>query len=107
MIEMMERVTRYSQIVYNSSLNIVIKRLNLTTMMTTTISIHVDNALAESFLHASDDKKRQLELLLNLRLQELVSRSQRSVLNIADEIGEYAISQGMTAEILETLLNEK
>jgi hypothetical protein len=47
----------------------VIEQLNLTTMMTT-ISIHVDNTLADSFLHAPDDKKRQLELLLNLRLQE-------------------------------------
>jgi hypothetical protein len=29
------------------------------------------------------------------------------VLSIVDEMGEYAASQGMTAEILETLLNEK
>ncbi len=72
----------------------------------TTISIHVDNKLADSFLHASDDKKRQLELLLNLRLQELVMYPQQSLLSIIDEIGEYAASQGMTAEILEYLLDE-
>ncbi len=63
--------------------------------MMTTISIHVDDALAESFLHASDDRKHQL-----------VTHPQRFLLSIADEIGEYATSQGMSAEILELLLRD-
>jgi hypothetical protein len=73
----------------------------------TTISIEVDNELALSFFQASADEKRQLNFLLNLRLKELMLNSNRSLVEIMDEIGHHSEKQGMTPELLASLLNEK
>jgi len=73
----------------------------------TTISIEVDNEVARSFLQASVDEKRQFELLLNLRLKELMVNPNKPLAAIMDEMGSYAESQGMTPELLASLLNEK
>jgi len=73
----------------------------------TTISIEVDNEVARSFFQASVDEKRHLNFLLNLRLRELILNSNRSLIEIMDEIGQYAEMQGMTPELLASLLNEK
>lgn len=73
----------------------------------TTISIEVDNELARSFSEVSADKKRQLNFLLNLRLKELMLNSNRTLVEIMDEIGHYSETQGMTPELLKSLLNEE
>jgi hypothetical protein len=72
-----------------------------------TISIEVDNEVARSFFQASVDEKQHLNFLLNLRLKELMLNSNRSLTEIMDEIGCYSESQGMTPELLASLLNEK
>ncbi len=73
----------------------------------TSISIEVDNDIARNFFQASSDEKRKYQLLLNLRLKELICRPNKSLQEIMDEIGNYAKTQGMTEELLESLLNEK
>ena len=73
----------------------------------TTISIEVDRDIAQRFLNASDTEKDKLQLLLNLRLKELIVHPHRPLQNIMNEIGTYAQGQGMTEELLESLLNEK
>ncbi len=73
----------------------------------TTISIEVDNEVARSFFQASVDEKRHLNFLLNLRLKELMLNSNRSLVEIMDEIGQYSETQGMTPELLASLLNEE
>jgi len=70
----------------------------------TTISIEVDNEVARSFLQASVDEKRQFQLLLNLRLKELMVNPGRPLLEVMDEIGHYAETQGMTPEPLASSL---
>ena len=73
----------------------------------TTISIEVDKEVASTFSQASADEKRKFQLLLNLRLKELIFNPNRPLLEIMDEIGCYSEAQGMTPELLESLLNEK
>jgi len=73
----------------------------------TIISIEVDKDLARSFLQASVDEKRQLNFLLNLRLKELIAAPRKPLAAIMDEMGHYAESQGMTPELLASLLNEQ
>ncbi len=73
----------------------------------TTISIEVDKEVASTFFQASADEKRKFQLLLNLRLKELIFNPNRPLLEIMDEIGAYSEAQGMTPELLESLLNEK
>jgi len=55
-----------------------------------TISIEVDNEVASSFSQASNDEKRKFQFLLNLRLKELMNNSNRSLLEVIDDIGNYS-----------------
>jgi hypothetical protein len=67
----------------------------------------VDNELARSFFQVSADEKRQLNFLLNLRLKELMLNSNRPLMEIMDEMGHYSETQGMTPDLLASLLSEK
>jgi hypothetical protein len=73
----------------------------------TAIVIEVDEKVAQTFSQVSADKKYKLQLLLKLRLQELMSIPEHSLTDIMDEIGHYAEAQGMIPELLASLLNEK
>jgi hypothetical protein len=73
----------------------------------TTIAIEVDNEIAQTFFHASADEKRKLQFLLNLRLKEILFSPDNSLMEIMDKMGAYAEAQGMTPELLVSLLNEK
>jgi len=55
-----------------------------------TISIEVDNEVASSFSQASNDEKRKFQFLLNLRLKKLMNNSNRSLLEVIDDIGNYS-----------------
>ncbi len=73
----------------------------------TAIVIDVDEKVAQTFSEVSADKKYKLQLLLTLRLQELMSTPERSLMDIMDDIGHDSAVQGMTPELLASLLNEK
>lgn len=74
-------------------------------MTTATITIHVDPDAAKAFAGAPAEERRKLELLLNLRLQELTAPNGKSLKQVMDEIGAKAEARGLTPEILESLLN--
>jgi hypothetical protein len=76
-------------------------------MDTTTIQIEVDSDTALAFSGASASDQRKLRLLLRLRLRELTTGPKKPLNQIMDEIGNYAESQGMTPEVLESLLNDE
>ena len=76
-------------------------------MATATISIPVNEKTAKAFATASAEEKRKIELLLNLRLQDLSIGARRSLKAVMDEIGAQAEAAGLTPEILESLLQEK
>ena len=74
-------------------------------MTTETISIEVDAETARVFAAASAEERRKLQLLLGLRLRELTMAPARPLRQIMDEIGARAAAQGLTPELLESLLH--
>lgn len=76
-------------------------------MTTATISIEVPAEAARAFSEAPAEERRKLQLLLSLRLQELTAFPVRSLKAIMDEIGNRAEAQGLTPNILESMLREK
>lgn len=74
-------------------------------MTTATISIEVDVNSARAYSEASAEEKRKLQLLLALRLRELTTDFGRPLKDILDQIGARAEAQGLTPEILESLLD--
>jgi hypothetical protein len=76
-------------------------------MSTETISIVVDADAAQTFYEASPDERRKLELLLRLRLRELTLGRARPLRAIMDDIGAEAEGQGLTPELLESMLRDE
>ena len=72
----------------------------------TTITIPVDTDSATAFASASPEDRRKLEILLRLRLKELVSMKPRSLQTVMDEMGAEAEAKGLTPDILQELLRD-
>ncbi len=75
-------------------------------MSTATIAINVDSEAAKAFSDASEQDRRKMELLLDLRLRELTRRTARPLREVIQEVSHYAQSRGLTREILEEILND-
>ena len=73
--------------------------------MTDTITITVDPDLADAYRSASDQDRRKLDLLLNLRLRD-VMRTGESLHDAMAEITRNARVRGLTPQILEELLGD-
>lgn len=73
-------------------------------MSITTISIPLDNETARAYTQASAEDQKKLRLLLSLWLREFVI-SPRPLKVIMDELSDKAQAQGLTPEILESLLH--
>ena len=71
------------------------------------ITISVDADLAEIYHSASESERRKLDLIINLRLRDVLASSKKSLLTLMDEISREAQSNGMTPEILQSILDEK
>jgi hypothetical protein len=71
------------------------------------LTVPVNPETAQAFLALSDEDRRNMEILLGLYLKRLVFREPRSLLEIADEIGRQAEANGMTPEILQSILDEE
>lgn len=76
-------------------------------MATKTITIQVDAEAAKAFAAASPEEQRKIQLLLNLRLQDLTISRGKSLKTIIDEIGARAEARGLTPEILESILRDE
>ena len=76
-------------------------------METQTITIPVDPETARSFYEAPPEKRRQLELMLRLRLWELTHKPDRSLEQIMDDISKNAQAKGLTPDMLESMLREE
>jgi hypothetical protein len=72
----------------------------------TTITIPVDPDSAYAFASASPEERRKLEILLRLRLKELVSMNPRSLRAVMDEMGAEAEAKGLTPNVLQELLRD-
>lgn len=69
------------------------------------ITIPVDPETARAFEQASEEDRRKLQLLLSLRLRELTTSPPKSLESVINEIREKARAQGLTPELLDSLLN--
>jgi len=74
--------------------------------MTEQITISVDPDVANVYRLASDDDRRKLDLLVNLRLRD-ATRSNASLKDVMLEISHDAIQRGLTPEILKSILDEQ
>jgi hypothetical protein len=73
-------------------------------MMTVPLTIHVEPYMAEAFQAASEEDRRKLELLLRLQLGRMLTPSASSLEEAMDRLGREAAANGMTPEILESIL---
>lgn len=76
-------------------------------MDTTIIAVPVDPATAEAYNAASPELQQKVQLLLRLRLRDLIVEPQRPLQEIMDEIGNEAEARGLTPEVLEELLRDE
>ncbi len=70
------------------------------------ITVFVDSDVAEAYRSATDQQRRKLDLLVNLRLRD-ATRTKTSLEETMREISQNAQRRGLTPEILESLLNEQ
>ena len=70
------------------------------------MTVSVDADVADIYRSASDDERRKLDLLINLRLRE-ATESGESLRTIMAEISRDAQRRGLTPEILQSILDEK
>ena len=70
-----------------------------------TITIEVDAEVAEFYHSASSQSRQKLSALLNLKLRD-VARPRRNVIDIMNEMSQQAEANGLTPEILATLLED-
>ena len=68
-----------------------------------TISIQVSSEAAQAFLGASEEERKKLELLVSLRLLEVV-RARKPLEYVMREISRSAQARGLTPEILDDIL---
>ena len=74
--------------------------------MTEHITVSVDPDVADVYRSASDDDRRKLDLLVNLRLRE-ATESTSSLRTLLQEISRDARRRGLTPEILQSILDEE
>jgi hypothetical protein len=68
-------------------------------MATSTISLEVDSDAAKAFSAASPADRRNLQLLLSLRLRELTTKPSRPLREVMEEIAANAAANGMTPQL--------
>jgi hypothetical protein len=75
-------------------------------MPTEQITIDVDPEVARMYRAASDEDRRKLALLANLRLRDVASQDE-TLEQVIDRISQAAQRRGMTPEILESILRDE
>lgn len=76
-------------------------------METTPITIEVDAEAAKVYAAATPEEQWKMQVLLSLRLRDLTIKPRRSLREVMDDIGREAQANGLTPEILETLLRDE
>ena len=70
------------------------------------ITVSVDSDVAKAYRSASESDRRKLDLLINLRLREVI-KPEKSLQEITSEISRNVQRRGLTPEILQAILDEK
>lgn len=70
-----------------------------------TITIPVETELAQAYRQADQQQRQKIEILLNIALKKAVNP--KPLLTIMQEASQQAIANGMTPEILESILADE
>jgi len=70
-----------------------------------TITIQVDTEIAKAYREAEPERQQKIQMFLNIMLQKAVS--QKTLLDIMEEASQQAIANGITPEILGSILNNE
>jgi hypothetical protein len=76
-------------------------------MTTVPITLHVDPDAAKAFESASEEERRKINLMLRLRLKELLRPTGMTLQEAMDQLGREAKENGLTPEILESILQHE
>ena len=69
------------------------------------ITISVNTDVANAYRIASEEERRKLDLLVNLRLRD-ATRTKSSLKQTMGEISQNAQERGLTPDILQSILDE-
>lgn len=75
-------------------------------MTTLPLSLPVDADVAKAYAAASAEDQKKIQLLLSLRLQELIASPNIPLQTVMDELSKKAEARGLTPEVLESILND-
>lgn len=75
-------------------------------MATVTLTFQVDAEAAKAYETASAEDQKKMQLLLSLRLQDLVRMADVPLRSAMDQLGSEAEARGLTQEILDSILHE-
>ena len=73
-------------------------------METTPITIEVDSNAAKIYAAATPEEQWKMQVLLSLRLRDLTIKPRRSLREVMDDMSREAQANGLTPEILESIL---
>jgi len=69
------------------------------------ITIQVEPEIAKAYREAEPEKQQKIQIFLNIMLQKAVSK--KPLLDIRKEVSQQAIANGITPEILESILKDE
>lgn len=70
-----------------------------------TITIPVDPAIAKAYREADPEKQQKIAMFLNVMLKKTLKK--RPLIEIMEDVSQQAIANGITPEILESILNDE
>ena len=68
-------------------------------------TIEVDNEIEKAYREAEPEKQQKISMFLNVMLKKAIRP--KPLLEVMEEASKQAIANGMTPEILESILNDK
>jgi hypothetical protein len=76
-------------------------------MTTATIRVQIDNRVAHLFAAAPADRRAQLGLLISDLIEQFAASTPNSLFALMDEMSREASRNGMTPEVLDTILSDE
>ena len=70
------------------------------------ITVSVDSDVAKFYSSASNEERRKLDLLINLRLRNVIE-ARRPLKDVMWQISSNAQKRGLTPDILQSILDEE
>ncbi len=76
-------------------------------MTTVPITLHVDAEAARVYESVTAEDRKKIDVLLSLRLKELLVPTKMTLHEVMDLLGREAEEHGLTPEILESILRDE